>query len=392
MSTIDGYVHPAYAGVAERFRGLFDNPGSGGGALAIRLRGEVMVDIWGGHADVAGEVPWSADTMAMSFSTTKGVAVTALHRLADRGLLEYDAPVVDYWPEFGAHGKQRITVRQMLSHQAGLHDITALIDTPEDLLDHRLIEQRLAEARPDPAPGTGPGYHGFTFGWLVSGLARAITGQDIRELVQDELAGPLKTDGLHIGITDAERDRVAPLIVGNWGPVRLLGTHGSRWKVTRRIREAFFIDDFDTLLEDPAQRLVAAQMPAASGVFTARALATMYSALANGGTVDGVELLSRRTVHELGRVVTRQRDYILGIKMRWRLGYHQAFTGRKPPRQAFGHFGFGGSGGWADPATGLAIGFVTNRLGSATTPIADARLVRLGSAALAATADLRGGH
>ena len=388
MRTIDGYVHPAFAGVAERFRRLHERRGSGGGALAVRLRDEVMVDIWGGHADVEGERPWTADTMAMSFSTTKGVAATVLHRLADRELLDYDAPVAEYWPEFGAHGKHRVTVRQLLSHQAGLHDITGLLDSPEDLLDHHLIEQRLAAARPDPPPGTAPGYHGFTFGWLASGLARAITGLDIRELVQEELAGPLKTDGLHIGLLEADLGRVAPLIVGNWGPVRLLGTHGGRWKVTRRIREAFFIDDFDDLLGDPEHRLVAAQLPAVSGVFTARGLATMYSALANGGVVDDTELLGRRTVHELGRVVTRKRDYVLGMRMRWRLGYHQAFAGRRSPRQAFGHFGFGGSGGWADPATGLAIGFVTNRLGTATTPIADARLVRLGGAALAAATEL----
>ena len=122
-----------------------------------------------------------------------------------------------------------------------------------------------------------------------------------------------------------------------------------------------------------------AQMPAVNGVFTARALATMYGALANGGTVDGTELLSRRTVHEAGRVVTRDRDYILGLRMRWRLGYHQAFTGLRSPRRAFGHFGFGGSGGWADPSSGISVGFVTNRLGTATTPMADARLIRLGS-------------
>ncbi len=384
MSIIDGYVHPAFADVAERFRKMFRRSGSGGGALAVRLRGEPMVDVWAGHADRHGEVPWTADTMAMSFSTSKGVAATVMHRLADRGELDYDQRVAHYWPEFAAAGKQDITVRQLMSHQAGLHDIESLVDSVDDLLDHELLERRLAAAAPHPAPGTAPGYHGFTFGWLMSGLARAITGMDMQDLVQQELAEPLKTDGLHIGADEQIAARAAPLIFANWGPIRALGTQGHRTKWTSRLQQAFYVEDFDELLEDPSGQMLAAQMPAVNGVFTARALATMYGALANGGTIDDVELLSRRTVHEAGRVQTRDRDYILGLKMRWRLGYHQAFTGARSPRRAFGHFGFGGSGGWADPSTGISLGFVTNRLGTATTPMADARLIRLGGLVVSA--------
>lgn len=384
MSTIDGYVHPAFADVAERFRRMFRRPGSGGGALAVRMRDEVMVDVWAGFADRHDVEPWTADTMAMSFSTTKGVASTVMHRLADRGELDYDQRVAHYWPEFGAAGKQQVTVRQLMSHQAGLHDVTKVLDSVEDLLDHELLEQRLAAAAPDPRPGTAPGYHGFTFGWLMSGLARAITGTDMQVLVEQEIADPLKLDGLHIGADEQAVARTAPLIFANWGPIRALGSQGHLTRWTSRVREAFYVDDFDELLEDPSGQMLAAQMPAVNGVFTARSLATMYGALANGGTVDGVELLSRRTVHEAGRVQTRDRDYILGLKMRWRLGYHQAFTGVRSPRRAFGHFGFGGSGGWADPSSGISLGFVTNRLGTATTPMADARLIRLGGLVVAA--------
>lgn len=384
MSTIDGYVHPAFADVAERFRRMYRKPGTGGGALAVRLRGETMVDVWAGFADRHDVRPWTADTMAMSFSTTKGVTSTVMHRLADRGELDYDERVAHYWPEFGQAGKQQVTVRQLMSHQAGLHDVVSLLDTVEDLLDHQLLEERLAAAPPHPAPGTAPGYHGFTFGWLMSGLARSITGMDMRDLVQQELADTLKTDGLHIGVDTETAARAATLLLGDWGPIQLLGTQGHRLKWTKRLRDAFYVEDFDELLDDPAGRMLLAQMPAVNGVFTARALATMYGALANGGRVDDVDLLSRRTVHELGRVVTRDRDYVLGLRMRWRLGYHQAFTSGRSPRRAFGHFGFGGSGGWADPSTGLSVGFVTNRLGSATTPIADARLIRLGGLVVSA--------
>ena len=388
MSTIDGYVHPAFADVAERFRRMYRRPGSGGGALAVRMRDEVMVDVWAGFADRHDVTPWTADTMAMSFSTTKGVAATVMHRLADRGELDYDQRVAHYWPAFGASGKQQVTVRQLMSHQAGLHDITAVLDSVDDLLDHELLEERLAAAAPHPAPGTAPGYHGFTFGWLMSGLARAITGMDMQDLVRQEVADPLGTDGLHIGADEQAVARAAPLVFASWGPIRALGAQGHRLKWTRRLQQAFFVEDFDELLEDTSGQMLAAQMPAVNGLFTARALATMYGALANGGTVDGTELLSRRTVHEAGRVVTRDRDYILGLKMRWRLGYHQAFTGARSPRRAFGHFGFGGSGAWADPSSGVSVGFVTNRLGTATTPMADARLVRLGGLVVSAAARL----
>jgi CubicO group peptidase (beta-lactamase class C family) len=389
VSTIDGYVHPAFADVAERFRRMFRKPGGGGGALAVRLRDETMVDVWAGFADRHDITPWTADTMAMSFSTTKGVAATVMHRLADRGELDYDQRVAHYWPAFGVAGKHDVTVRQVMSHQAGLHDVARLIDSAEDLLDHELMEQRLAAAEPHPPPGTAPGYHGFTFGWLMSGLARAITGLDMQDLVQQELATPLKTDGLHIGVDEQGAARAAPLVFTSWGPIRMLGTQGHRLRWTRRLREAFYVEDFDELLEDPGGQMLGAQMPAVNGVFTARALATMYGALANGGSVDGVQLLSRRTVHEAGRVQTRDRDYVLGLRMRWRLGYHQGFTGAtRSPRRAFGHFGFGGSGAWADPSTGLSLGFVTNRLGTATTPLADGRLIRLGSQVVSAASRL----
>lgn len=383
--TIDGFVHPAFAAVAERFARQFRKPGSGGGALAIRMRGETMVDVWGGFADPHDVKPWSRDTMAMSFSTSKGVISTVVHRLVDRGMLTYDDRVADHWPAFGAAGKGEITVRQLLSHQAGLHDIRSLIDAGEDLLDAETMMARLAAARPDPPPGTGSGYHGFTYGWLVGGLVRAVTGKDVGVLVQSELAEPLGLEGMYVGVPPAEKARVAHTVLNTaqFSTIHGLATRAERFERTRRIAEAFFVEGFDRLLADPERRMLDVEIPAVNGVFTARDLATMYSALANGGSVDGVELLSRRTAHDVGRVQTRTRDYVLGFNMRWRLGYHQAFTTGRMPRRGFGHFGFGGSGAWADPSTGLSLGFVTNRVGSATTPIGDVRLARLGGAALA---------
>lgn len=379
-----GYVHPDFRDVARAFHGMFRDRGDGGGAVAAYHRGELVLDLWAGSADSVGGRPWRADTMAMSFSTTKGVVSTVVHRLADRGLIDYDRRVVDDWPSFGGDGRDAITVRQLLSHQAGLHRIRGLVDHADELLDHTAVRKVVAGQRPSPVPGTRSGYHGLTFGWLVAGLLEQITGSSMADLVQRELAEPLELDGCYIGAPIEERGRVAELFPR---PPRAMGLArlarlAERSKRTRGIAEALLVDGFEELWFEPEQRILDAEMPAANGVFTARSLAKVYAALADGGEVDGVRVLSPETLREAGRIQTRQRDYVLGLPMRWRLGYHQAFTIGRPAWKAFGHFGYGGSGGWADPETGLSFAFVTNRLGSTTTPIGDLRLVRLGGVAL----------
>ncbi len=201
-----------------------------------------------------------------------------------------------------------------------------------------------------------------------------------------QLAKPLELDGFWIGAPDAEWDRVAelfpplPKVVG----VDRLAARAEAFSRTRYLAEALMIYGWERLVfDDPDRRILGTEMPAANGVFTARALAKMYSALATGGSVDGVQVLSPQTLREAGRVQNRSRDYVLGLPMRWRLGYHQAFTAGRPAWKAFGHFGYGGSGAWADPETGMSLAFVTNRLGSVTTPVGDIRLPRLTAAALA---------
>ena len=195
---LNGDAHPLFAPVVSYFGQLF-NPGSrGGGALAVRWHGRPVVDVWAGFADRRLSQPWERDTVTICFSTTKGVASTVIHRLADRGLVDYGAPVASYWPEFGVAGKQAITVRQLLSHQAGLHSMTDLVQCREDLLNHIALEDRLAARPPDPWPGH-PGYHAITFGWLLAGLARRVTGLGMAELVRGELAQPLGTEACASG-------------------------------------------------------------------------------------------------------------------------------------------------------------------------------------------------
>lgn len=372
-------MDPQYAPVARAFERLVGR-GPGGGALVVRRGGETLVDIAAGSADRAGRVPWTPETLGLSFSTTKGVASTVIHRLAERGLLAYDEPVATYWPEFAARGKGRITVRHVLTHRAGLQSIRAVAERAEDLLDHLGMERRLA-ARPSRGPTRRPAYHALTYGWLLSGIARRVTGRGMTELFRDEIAHPLGLSGLHLGLGAGHGlplgEPIGSALRHAGFAATVLTPLWTRVKASRTAIDALLVPGFHRLFEGPEAPIWAAQAPAVSGAFTAQALARLYGALANGGREDGRRLLTARTVEAIGRVQVRERDAVLGIPMRWRLGYHQAFSAGRPAPRAFGHYGYGGSGGWADPATGLSLGFVTNRIGSVSTPLGDLNLLRL---------------
>ncbi len=376
-----GRVAPGFEPVRRAF-GRIVGGSAGGGALAVQIGGETVVDLWTGHASHGAERrPWTPDTLAICFSTTKGVASTIIHRLADRDELAYDEPVATYWPEFAAGGKDRVTVRDLLTHRAGLWSVRAVADRPEDLLDHLGMEERLA-ARAVRAPTEQSAYHAITYGWLVAGLARRVTGgRGLAELVRTEVAEPLGVDGLHIGVGETAREVVAQPVgsaLRHLGAVsRFVTPVMTGVKPTRAAHDALIAPGFHELFEGSEPSIWGTEMPAVNGALSADALARLYGALANGGADDGARLLSESTVRDLGRVHVRTADSVLGLRMRWRLGYHHAFgTGRQAPK-AFGHYGYGGSGGWADPDLGLSLGYVTNRIGSLTTPMADLTLYRL---------------
>ncbi len=384
---LDGDAHPLFAPVVAYFGQLFNQRSRGGGALSVRWRGRPVVDVWAGFADRGRRQPWTGDTVTICFSTTKGVASTVIHRLADRGLVDYEAPVAAYWPEFAAAGKEAITVRRLMSHQAGLHSMVGLVKRPEDLLDHLTMEEKLAARRPDIWPGH-PAYHAITYGWLAAGLARRVTGAGMAELVRRELSEPLGTNGLSIGMPADGMARFAPLL-GRTPPVRptppLFAAMSARSmpalrrvQFTRRFLEALYVPYFDRVLSSPEPAVLHTEMPAVNGVFSARGLATMYSAVANEGEVDGVRLFSPETASAMGRVQTRAADGVIGMRMNWRMGYHRAGAMGYRGDTAFGHYGFGGTGGWADPATGLSFGFVTNELKLIQAPVGgDRRIFRL---------------
>jgi CubicO group peptidase (beta-lactamase class C family) len=378
---VHGFVHPDFARVA----GVFDRQlrrTDGGAAVAVYHRSELVVDLWGGSR-VGGE-SWQTDTLAMCFSSTKGIASAAVHVLADRGEVDYDAPVARYWPEFAQAGKGSCTVRDVLTHAAGLHSLRSLIDRADRMLDWEYMVDALAAARPAYKPGTRHGYHALTYGWLVGEIVRRVDGRDIAQFVAEEIAKPLDLDGLYIGCPPVERERVAPLAPMTKALLPFLGEAGFGARLAtlpgnpRRIVDALAPRGIEDVLWRAEVMDVA--IPAANGFVTARSLAKLYAMYAGRGTVDGTQLLSPRTVAAVGVQHAHDRDYVLGIRMGWRLGYHKAFTTRGAPRAAFGHFGFGGSGGWCDPRRELAVAMVCSR--GTGTPVGDARIAYLGTAAL----------
>ena len=390
---IQGQVHPDFQAAADVLDEQVTSAGRGGAALCVYHRGEKVVDIWGGARDEAG-TPWTSDTMAMSFSTTKGVASTALHMCADRGLIGYDDLVVEHWPEFARGGpvKKEITVRQVLCHEAGLYELRSWIDHADEMLDWDAMVDVMERLTPAFAPGTANAYQGITYGWLVGELVRRVSGKPLGEFVRMEIAEPLGLDGLHIGLPPSEQPRVAELLM----PATARGPLHDTSKVFSELAEAMgLVIDFERIkealapkgMEDVFRRPEAleAEIPAANGVFTARSLARMYAALAGGGELDGVRLMSGETLAEAATVQNTRPDLVIVFPIRWRLGYHSVFTPNGFLDTGFGHFGFGGSGAWADPAHDVAVGMVLNRL--AGTAVGDDRMIRVNGAVLdAATA------
>jgi CubicO group peptidase (beta-lactamase class C family) len=376
-----GFVHPDFGGVTQALRKVASHKRGGGAAVAVYHRGELVVDAWTGARDASGR-PWQSDTMAMSFSTTKGVIATTVHRLVDRGLIEYDEPVATYWPEFAAAGKEHVTVRHLLSHSAGLHQLRGVITNAYDMLDWDLVCARLAAEAPRYPPGTRHGYHGITYGFLVGEVIRRVTGMSVHDAVETEIVKPLDLDGMSIGATPDRRANLSDLIVRFGNPARYeqFAVGAARLPFMRPVIDAFIVPDSDALFGSP--EVLDSAIPALNGCFTARSLARMYAALAGGGVLEGERFLSIDTLRRATEIQTTRPDIVVGFPMRWRLGYHLAATTRGIIPNGFGHFGFGGSGAWADPDNDLAVAFVCNRV--AGTPFGDMRFLRIGSEARAA--------
>ena len=353
---------PGFERVRNAFAANFEQHGDVGAAFSLYHRGVKVVDLWGGVADVETGRPWVEDSIVLVFSSTKGATAICAHLLAQRGELDLDAPVAEYWPEFAAAGKQDIPVRWLLSHEVGL----PVFDNPmtaEEWLSWEAPVKALAAQRPVWEPGTAHGYHAGTYGWLVGEVVRRISGKSVGTFFADEVAGPLGLD-FWIGLPESEESRVVPMI-----GIDLQDSDVDEQALTERRRTLLeTARDPDSLLNRPSTTTApdmnsrafhAAEIPAGNGITDARSLARMYASLIGDG-VDGVRLLNDETVARASTEQANGRDEVMGIETRFGLGF--SLDGTYGGESAFGHGGAGGSLGFADPKAEIAFGYVMNKM------------------------------
>ncbi|MAJ58528.1 MAG: hypothetical protein CBC48_00365 [bacterium TMED88] len=382
---VQGVVEPGFKGVKRQFLKILKREPRGGGALCIYHHGRCVVDLQGGVRNAAFE-PWAPETLVLSYSTGKGVLASLLHILVDQGVLDYEDRVSDHWPDFAQNGKESITVRHLLCHEAGLYRIGDLVESAGDMLDWDRMVSLLARSEPVHPPGADHGYHGLSYGWLIGELLQRATGWPLDRLVCRYISDPLGLNDFFFGLPPSEDARRADLVSGRVDPNSVetsrlamrLGLSGSSAVHASQskddLRAALWpqgMENFD--LNAPALRR--AVMPSFNGMFTARGLARLYSALAEGGALDGVRLLSPSAIGRATEIQNQGPGRVLPQPMDWRLGYHGIPSARGDGEAAFGHFGLGGSGALADPRRRLSLAFVINT--GVTGSLVDSRMIRL---------------
>ncbi len=375
--SIEGSCDPSFHQVREAFERNFRERGEVGAAVCVTRDGRPVVDLWGGVADRTAARPWQRDTLGLVWSCTKGAVALCAHVLRHRGLLDLDAAVARYWPEFGQQGKDEVTVRLLLSHQAGLPALREPIK-PGGLFDWDYLTERLAAEPPFWPPGTRQGYHALTFGHLVGEVVRRAAGVPLAQFFRNEVAGPLGLD-FHLGLAEEDEDRVAPTIRPEMAAPG--AEPPARW-LTLAYREPRSVQGL--VLKNnggyyagrayESRAAHAAVLPSQGGITNARGLAGLYTPLALGGAHGGVRLVDEDGVREMGAVSAASAvDGVLLLGMRFGLGFVKGCDNRQGPpgardslilsEAAFGHPGMGGSLGFADPAARLAFGYTMNRQG-----------------------------
>ncbi|MFJ3509052.1 serine hydrolase domain-containing protein [Streptomyces luteogriseus] len=361
---VHGHCDPRFTAVREAFEENFRERGELGAAVAVTVGGETVVDLWGGWADAARSRPWERDTLVNVWSTTKGPVALCAHILADRGLLDLDAPVAVYWPEFAAAGKEKVLVRHLLSHRAGLAGLREP-HSLEQLFDWELTTQRLAATEPWWEPGTRSGYHALTYGHLVGEVVRRVSGLRPGAFLAREVTGPLGVD-FRIGLPERDFARAAELVQP------AVTASSEQTAVFAQLAPAAV-----AALTNPAVSAAgactpgwrAAEIPAANGHGTARAVAALYGVFAGRGAYAGHRVLSPEAAERVHEGQGGCRDLVLGAGFEhetevglglWLSGPDGSYG---PNPRAFGHDGFGGSCGLADPEAGVSLGYVMNRMG-----------------------------
>jgi CubicO group peptidase (beta-lactamase class C family) len=364
MAEIEGQVDDGFGAVADAFRENFEVRHEIGAAFALYVDGIKRVDVWGGLANEHTGTFWTEDTLQVVFSCTKGVVATAIAMLVEAGELSYDDTVARHWPEFAAAGKGTITVGQLLSHQAGLLALDAPL-TFDEIMEVTPVVEALQAQAPMYTPDDGHAYHAITFGWLASELLARVDGRRIGQFVQEEIAGPLGLE-FWIGLPESEEHRVArlettplpddPQLLDYLGRLYARGANGYR---------AMSLDGRISTAGDNhfnSRAVHATEMPGANGISNAASLARMYAATI--GEVDGVRLLDRETMNLARTERVSGDDLTLLAPTRFGAGFWLHNEGAPMIQDgSFGHPGFGGSLGYANPELGIGYGYVMNRMG-----------------------------
>jgi CubicO group peptidase (beta-lactamase class C family) len=368
--TIDGYCDSKFERVREEFERNFAERDELGASVCVIVDSEAVVDLWGGIADQASGRPWDADTAQVICSSTKGAAALCGNMLVDRGQLDPNRPVADYWPQFAKNGKEAIPVRQVFNHQSGVFHWAPML--PDGgVCDWPLVVQALEDTAPFWTPGTRQGYHAFSLGYLIGELVRRVDGRSIGTFFREEVAEPLNLD-FWIGLPGEIEPRVASTVL-----VDLATVSGLVEEIAERapLVGHFFGNDGGWMRAIDGPAFHAAELPAAGGITNGRGLAGMYAPLARDGSQGDVRLVSpaglarMRTVQsasDVDAVVGARTSYTMGFSKSWHNPALEAGPSVIIGEDAFGAPGMGGQMGFADPSCRLAFGYTTNRHGFGT--------------------------
>ena len=367
---IEGICDERFAELAREFERNFTGRGELGASVSLTLHGETLVDLWGGVADAASGRAWERDTMSIVFSCTKGATALCAHLLASRGLLDFDAPVAEVWPEFAKRGKEAATVRMMLDHSVGVPVISTPLK-PLAAADWDYMTAQLEAQEPFWKPGTRNGYHMLNFGWTVGELVRRVSNKSLGTFFRDELAQPLGID-FWIGAPEAALPRIAPVI-----PYQAAEGEAPGEFVAKVLAEPDSLQGLSLLnlgFDAASRECHAAEIGGGGGISNARGLAGLYAPFACGGKLRGRTYVDATTLARMGEVaVATEEDATLLIPTRFGLGFMKSMDNRRRLRgdrdsailssAAFGHVGAGGSIGFADPREELSFGYSMNQMG-----------------------------
>jgi CubicO group peptidase (beta-lactamase class C family) len=352
MAEVKGRYEERFAPVAEAFAQNLDSGADIGASVAVVHEGQFVVDIWGGDADPEQGAAWEEDTIVNVWSSTKTMAALCALILADRGELDLDAPVSTYWPEFSQAGKEAVEVRHLLSHTAGLAGWQERLD-PRDLADWERCTGMLAAQAPWWEPGTASGYHALTQGYLIGEVVRRITGVSLGRFFAETVAKPLGAD-FHIGLAADDDQRVSPLHAPEPGNLREAGIPELGIRTFSNP-----VVGAPTAMEEWWRR---AEIPAANGHGNARSVAAIQSVVSNGGEARGIRLLSEATVSRIFEEQSNGPDLVLGVPLRFGMGYGLASETMPMGPHSFSWGGYGGSLVFNDLDARITVTYVMNRM------------------------------